>query len=195
MRRIVFLIALIFSLSAATMVRADAPAKEPVEELKTKQHISFHSDPLYTPSYEGATHPLGYLENLATNGDARAQFLMGDLCSKGKGGFKKDLKVAQDWFEKSARQKYPHSYVRLAALAKRQEKSIEAYQWYILGLKVAKKKDKRLYTYIKDQMVALKENAALEKDDIRKAEKDAKAWRKNAPRSAQSKKSSEFQFN
>ena len=49
MRRIVFLIALIFSLSAATMVCADAPAKEPVEELK-QNNISAFTVTRFTPS-------------------------------------------------------------------------------------------------------------------------------------------------
>lgn len=172
-RLLVLTLLVLFSTTTASYADAEKEKTPPV-----KKHITYFSDPEFAPTYEGATHSLAHLQGLAEKGDKRAQFILGDLYAKGKGGFPKDLETARLWFEKSGRQHYAHSFVRLAALEKREEKSVEAYKWYILGLRPAKKESKQLYTYIKGKMEQLKTNAALDRDDLRTAEKLAKNWKK-----------------
>ena len=75
---------------------------------------------------------------------------------KGKGGFKKNLKVAQDGLKKRPTER-PAQLWRLAALAKRQENPSRPING-IFGLKVAKERQAPLYLYQRP-MAALKENA------------------------------------
>lgn len=96
--------------------------------------IRYFSDPPYQAIGDQAEHPMSDLQKLADQGDARAQFILGDLYAKGKGGYKKDAEQAAQWFERSARQGNMHSLVRLAALAKNTGHPVEAYMWYTLAL-------------------------------------------------------------
>lgn len=140
--------------------------------------IPVHSDPVYKPLYEEAEHPLAVLIDMAEeDGDARAQFILGDLYSKGKGGFAKDLEEAARLFEASARSGYIHSYLRLAALAAKRGDRIAAYQWYYLGEDRATRSDKELRDFMRARMDDLKSGKkALSRDDTRLAVKNGKDW-------------------
>lgn len=96
--------------------------------------IRYFSDPPYQALGDQHEHPMSDLQKLADDGDARAQFILGDLYAKGKGGYKKDAEQAAQWFERSARQGNAHSLIRLAALAKNTGHPVEAYMWYTLAL-------------------------------------------------------------
>ncbi|TNE30944.1 MAG: hypothetical protein EP349_04615, partial [Alphaproteobacteria bacterium] len=88
----------LFLLIAALLcLPAQAFAADKTYKKPTK--IPVYPDPVYKPLYEDAEHPLAVLIAMADeDGDARAQFILGDLYSKGKGGFAKDLKEAARWF-------------------------------------------------------------------------------------------------
>ncbi len=119
----------------------------------------YKQDPVYTPLYEDAPHPLENMLNMASNGDERAMYIIADLYSKGKGGFKLDLEKAKYWFEELAKEKNLHAFIRLAAIAKRQEKPIKAYSWYRAALKYGNKKNnKKLVEFIKKQQKLLIDN-------------------------------------
>ncbi|TVQ83053.1 MAG: hypothetical protein EA357_07595 [Micavibrio sp.] len=147
---------------------------------KQQRQIPYFSDPVYEPLYEDAEHPLDMLIELAEDGDARAQFIMGDLYAKGKGGFPKDEEQAQHWFEESARNDYLHGFIRLAAMAERRGDMGEAYQWYSLGESRARRSDSARHLYMEERLAALKEK--LQRDEIREAERNARDWRRGGPR-------------
>ena len=134
----------------------------------------FFSDPLFEPLFEGGEHPLQDLINLALKDDARAQFILGDLYSKGKGGFKKNIERAQSFFERSAKLGYKHSFIRLAALAKKEEDFITAYKWYNLAIDYFPHGDLRLY--IVRAMNKMSRDQKMNKKDIRMAKRGSKDW-------------------
>lgn len=183
LRKFLFLlIALLLSLPVAAFA-ADKSYKKPTG-------IPVRPDPVYKPLYEEAAHPLAVLIEMAEeDGDARAQFILGDLYSKGKGGFAKDIEKAAHWFESSARSGYIHSYIRLAALAVKRGDLIAAYQWYYLGEDRATRKDKALRNFMRTRMEALKNGKkALSRDDIRLAAKNGKEWWRGTTATVQKKR-------
>jgi TPR repeat protein len=74
------------------------------------------------------------LVKLAEQGDVRAQYILGDMYGKGKGGLGRNLVKSRYWFESAALRGYDPAFTRLAALAKRQKDPVEAYKWYTLGI-------------------------------------------------------------
>ena len=97
--------------------------------------IEYQPDPVYQKLGENDLHPMEDMIVLAKQGNVRAQFILGDLYAKGKGGFAKDTVKACRWFEESAINGYNHSFIRLAALAKHENKPLEAWKWYTLAIK------------------------------------------------------------
>lgn len=95
--------------------------------------ISYPQDPVFNPLDPDETSPMQDMLILAEEGDARAQYILGDLYSKGKGGLAKDDKKAIEWFETAARNGYPEALVRLGAIARRQGKKVDALKWYSLA--------------------------------------------------------------
>jgi len=182
-RHFLFLIIAALLCLPAQAFAADAPSKKPTK-------IPVYPDPIYKPLYEDAVHPLAVLIEMAQqDGDARAQFILGDLYSKGKGGFAKDLKEAASWFEASARSGYIHSYIRLAALATKRGDRIAAYQWYYLGEDHASRKDRDLRDFMRARMDDLKSGKKpLSRDDIRLAVKNGKAWWRGTVETVQKKR-------
>ena len=162
---------------------ADKSYKKPTK-------IPVHSDPVYKPLYEEAVHPLAVLIEMAEeDGDARAQFILGDLYSKGKGGFAKDPEKAAHWFEASARSGYIHSYIRLAALASKRGDRIAAYQWYYLGEDRTTRKDRELRDFMRARMGQLKSGKKpLSRDDIRLAVNNGKDWWRGTARTVKKKR-------
>lgn len=179
---------LFFMIAALLCLPAQAVAADKSYKKPTK--IPAYTDPVYQPLYEDADHPLAVLMEMAEkDGDARAQFILGDLYSKGKGGFAKDLKEAARWFEASARSGYIHSYVRLAALAAKRGDRVAAYQWYSLGEDRATRKDRELRDFMRARMDELKSGKkALSRDDIRLAVKNGKDWWRGTVATVQKKR-------
>lgn len=97
------------------------------------EKIKYYQDPVYQQLIKGDPHPMSDLLGLAEENDVRAQFILGDLYAKGKGGLSKNEKKAAYWFEQSAKRGYAPSFVRLAALSKRRGDKVEAYKWYTLA--------------------------------------------------------------
>jgi TPR repeat protein len=96
--------------------------------------MQYPPDPVYQSFDPDEESPMQDMLDLAKNGDVRAQYILGDLYSKGKGGLPKDEKKAAEWFETAAKGHYYESFIRLAALAKRHGKSVEAWKWYTLAI-------------------------------------------------------------
>lgn len=136
------------------------------------QGVTYYADPPYALYSDEESHPLAEMIRLGKEGDVRAQFILGDLYAKGKGGLKKDPKQAQKWFDQAARQDYAPAFVRLAALAKHDEDVIQAYAWYRLGAQRTGQGAWR--RYINDAMRDLN----LDRAQKRQANDLAQAWRR-----------------
>jgi TPR repeat protein len=137
--------------------------------------IDYIEDHAYKPLGEGDAHPMAEMQQLAEEGDVRAQFILGDLYAKGHGGLPKDLEKARQWFEDSAAHGYAFSYIRLAALAKRKKDWAEAYKWYQLAVHKADSGALRRYAVnARDELVRDKK---VSTEDIAQVKKDIDAWR------------------
>lgn len=97
------------------------------------EKLKYYQDPVFQGLNAGDSHPMSDLLVLAEQGDVRAQFILGDLYAKGKGGLSKNEKKGAYWFEQSARNGYYPSFIRLAALAKRRDAPEDAFKWYTLA--------------------------------------------------------------
>ena len=120
-------------------------------------------------------HPMEDLLLLGDEGDSRAQFILGDLYGKGKGGLPRNIGKARDWFEKSARGGYVQSFIRLAALEKRVNKPEDAYKWYTLAVDTLPSGEKKWAQTARDTL-AKEQN--LTPDQIKAAKKAAQDWKK-----------------
>lgn len=136
--------------------------------------IKYHEDPVYELLNDEDHYPMEDMILLAEQGDARAQYIMGDLYTKGKGGFPKNVAKGKEFFETSAINDYPFSFIRLAALAKKQRKPVEAYQWYTLAIdRLPSGPDRKWAIDARDK---LKEAAKMTPDEIKRARTDSDAW-------------------
>ena len=137
--------------------------------------VKFYEDPIFKPLNGGDEHPMADLTRLAEGGDIRAQFILGDLYAKGKGGLVKNTDKGQHWFNQSAINGYGASFIRLAALAKAKGDMAEAYSWYDLGAALAGGKDARYCARARDALKASSE-------DKDKASAHSREWRKEKAR-------------
>ena len=133
--------------------------------------VRYLEDPVYIKINKEDEHPMDDLMLLAKGGDARAQFILGDLYSKGKGGLAKNRVKARYWFEISARHGYTAAFIRLAALAKRSRDYIGAYQWYTLNAEHA---GGREAAWSKSELQRL--GLSLSKGAVKEAKDGAKKW-------------------
>lgn len=157
-----------FTLAAlllATTLLSHTPARADEDK------VIFYQDPVFKPLNADDPHPMTDLTNLAEGGDVRAQFIIGDLYAKGKGGLVKNEETAAHWFSMSAINGYGASFIRLAALAKHKGDMVQAYSWYDLGADLAGGDDGRYCAKARD---ALK----LSDEDEDKADTLSSAWRK-----------------
>jgi TPR repeat protein len=138
--------------------------------------IDYHSDPVYKPLNSEDHHPMEDMVMLAEQGDARAQFILGDLFAKGKGGFGKDIKKARHWFETSARNGYSFSFIRLAALEKRAKRPVAAYKWYTLAIETLYGKSR---DWAHDARDHLADDNKLTAEEISRAKQELAAWKRN----------------
>jgi len=97
-------------------------------------NLKYYPDPVYKKLAPDDHMPMQDMIDLAEDGDTRAMFILGDMYEKGKGGFPRDDAEARRWFEDAAMHDYAQSFIRLAAMAKRQKKPAEAWQWYTLAI-------------------------------------------------------------
>jgi len=164
MFRPLFCTALLALLLAAPAARADA------------EKIKYLSDPPYETMAAEDPHPMDDMKALAKDGDLRAQFILGDLYSKGKGALKKDLKMARYWFEQSAYHGYGFSFIRLAALDKRAKKPEEAYKWYTLCMEKMRGAEHKWCDKSRDELV---KSAKMTREQIKSAKKKAASWFKD----------------
>jgi TPR repeat protein len=138
-------------------------------------NLKYIPDPVYKKLNPDDPHPMDDMLNLAKSGDARAQFIVADMNEKEKGGFARDIKEARHWFEESAMHGYPHSFIRLAAIAKREKKPVEAWAWYTLGIDAFDYGDEQAYV-IKARH-DLVEAAELTPDEISEGRKFVNGWK------------------
>jgi len=136
--------------------------------------IEYQPDPAYQKVGENDLHPMKDMIVLAKQGNVRAQFILGDLYAKGKGGFVKDTVKAHRWFEESAINGYNHSFIRLAALAKHENKPLDAWKWYTLAIKGFGQGGK--LTFAIAARHCLIKDAKLLPKDIWRAKKFMKDW-------------------
>jgi TPR repeat protein len=139
--------------------------------------IKYLSDPVYEKLAAEDPHPMDDLLQLGAEGDARAQYILGDLYSKGKGGLPRNVGKSRDWFEKSARGGYAQSFIRLAALEKRVNKPEDAYKWYTLAIETLPSSEKKWPQTARDTLV---KEAKLTPDQIKAAKKAVQEWKKAA---------------
>lgn len=138
------------------------------------EEIQYYQDPVFKRTSKDEPHPMEDIIALAEEGDGLAQFILGDLHAKGKGGYPKNEKEGAAWFEVAAKSGYHAGFVRLAAIAKRKDDLVAAYKWYTLAL------DK--FSFGKERSWAVKERDALVSDkklsenDIEKARAAAREW-------------------
>ncbi len=153
MQRIAFMVLI-------TLVVLATPA---AAENAEKKALTYYEDPVYKPISDGDEHPMSELLDLAEKGDTRAQFILGDLYAKGKGGLVKSEEKGAQWFTESAKNGYGPSFIRLAALAKRRGDHVAAWSWYDLGSSYAGGKDGRYAARARD---ALERDTQLSDADI-----------------------------
>jgi len=154
--------------------------------------IEYYPDPVYKKLGVEDNHPMDEVYNLAKSGDIRAQFIIGDLYSKGKGGIYKNLDKAKKWFQKAALQGHYYSFIRLAAIAKHENKNIEAWKWYSLAIKNLDYGEKR--DFVLKARKELVKNSKLSRLDIKKAEKLITMWNKEKKKNIYNKKIAAFKL-
>lgn len=141
--------------------------------LAAAEKIKYKADPAYEKMAPGDSHPMDDMIALAEGGDLRAQFILGDLYSKGKGGLKRNTTKARHWFEQSAYNGYSASFIRLAALDKRAKKPEEAYKWYTLCIEEMNSASRKWCDTSRDALV---KSAKLDRAQIKAAKKKADSW-------------------
>lgn len=137
--------------------------------------IKHYPDPVYQKLSAEDSHPMDEIVRLAEEGDPRAQFILGDLHAKGKGGMPKNIKKARAWFEQAAMEGYAESFIRLAALSKREKKPLEAYQWYTLAYENLGAGGHR--DYAGKMRGALAASEKMTETDFKVARKAVQKWR------------------
>ena len=135
--------------------------------------IRYYEDPVYKPLAAEDPHPMEDLVNLAEQGNARAQYILGDLYGKGKGGLGKNRVKARYWFETSARGGYTMAFIRLAAMAKREKDYIAAYKWYSLSADNGVGRERK---WAQKSRELLAKDKKLSRDDIREAREAVNNW-------------------
>lgn len=138
--------------------------------------IKYLADPKYETMADEDPHPMDDMKALAKEGDLRAQFILGDLYSKGKGALPKNLEEARYWFESSAYHGYHESFIRLAAMAKRKKNPEEAYKWYTLCIEEMSGDHRKWCDKSRDDLV---KSAPLSREQIKAAKKKAGSWFKD----------------
>lgn len=160
---------ILIALGALVAVSLAAPAAK-------AEKIKYLADPAYETMAPEDPHPMDDMKALAKEGDLRAQFILGDLYSKGKGALKKNTKQARYWFENSAYHGYHESFIRLAAMDKRAKKPEEAYKWYTLCIEEMGGDHRKWCDKSRDELA---KSAKLTREQMKSAKKKAASWFKD----------------
>lgn len=137
--------------------------------------IAYIPDPVYQSFDPEMGSPMQEMIHLAENGDVRAQFILGDLYAKGKGGLKKSERRGAKWFETAAKNGYYPGLVRLAAIAKRKKKPVDAYKWYTLAVKLMPRRDPWAL-HAETAREALVKDFDMKADQMDEGKKEANVW-------------------
>jgi len=114
------------------------------------------------------------LIDLAEDGNVMAQFILGDIFSKGKAGVDKDLDVAQAWFTRAAASDHRFAMIRLAAVYKAKGEHVQAYKWYDLALDRFEDEETP-HAYLENRQDELTKK--MTEEEIDQAEDLARKWR------------------
>lgn len=136
------------------------------------ERIDYYQDPVYQKISADDSHPMEELLELAQKGDPRAQYILGDLYGKGKGGLGKNRVKSRYWFETAALNGYSMAFIRLAAQAKNARDYVSAYKWYTLDVSDAGGDERRWSQGQRDKL-----EEKLSKNDLREAKEAANSWR------------------
>jgi TPR repeat protein len=158
-----FVFTLILALCAAAPAQAESGLK-------------YYQDPLFTKIAPTEPHPMDDMISLAAEGDARAEYILGDLYGKGQGGLGKNLVKSRYWFEIAARNGYGMAFIRLAALAKHAKDPVAAYKWYTLGKDFARWNSDE-YEWCDTARDNVAESFKMTGTQIRAAKKAAGDWK------------------
>ncbi len=143
--------------------------------VSARADLKYFSDPPHKKLNDEDPPPMAEMVDLANQGDTRAQFILGDMSEKGKGGLEKDAKQARRWFEEAAMHGYNQSFIRLAAMAKHDNNPVEAWQWYTLAINSFDDGDAQQYAIRARK--ELTDTAKLTSDDTDKARKAIDEWK------------------
>ncbi len=141
--------------------------------------IQYFEDPPYQQINKDDPNPMEDVIGLADQGDQRAQYILGDLYGKGKGGLGKNQVKSRYWFERSARGGYTPAFIRLAAQAKRAHDYVAAAKWYTLDADHGGRDERK---WSKDARADLVQSGKLKKTDVKLAAKAADEWLDDAPK-------------
>lgn len=141
---------------------------------KVVDKIEYYPDPVYEKMAPEDSHPMEDMIALAERGDLRAKFILADLYYKGKGGLKKDVKKARNYFEDAAIHGYAYSLLRLAAMEKKEDKPLEAWKWYTVAIRYYGDGDMRSYVLKRRGEISKKYN--ISDSDFKKMTRAAKEW-------------------
>lgn len=149
----------------ATLLCASLPARA---------ELQYYPDPAHKKLAPDEPMPMDDMVDLAKDGDPRAEFILGDLYQKGKGGLEKNLKESHHWFELSAMHGYGQAFVRLAAQAKHAGDTQLAWQWYTLAIDAL---DGAAQDYAIQARRDLQEQSKISREDMDAARKSMREWK------------------
>ncbi len=138
--------------------------------------IRYYEDPVYVPLAKEDPHPMADLMALAEQGDGRAQYILGDLYGKGKGGLAKNQVKSRYWFETAARRGFSMAFIRLAAQAKRARDYPAAYKWYTLSIEQGSNREEK---WSEKERARIAKDRKFTRDDLRNAKEAANDWLRN----------------
>jgi len=141
--------------------------------MAAKADLKFFEDPAYQQINKDDPNPMQDMIDLANQGDPRAQFILGDLYSKGQGGLGRNRVKGRYWFETAARNGYTMAFIRLAAQSKRAHDVDSTYKWYALAATYGTASEQ---AWSKDQLNQLVQSAKLTKKDIKEDDLLVKDW-------------------
>ncbi|MDE1152005.1 MAG: hypothetical protein PW788_05640 [Micavibrio sp.] len=157
-----------FAITAAVALSSLLLAAQPA-----KAEMKYFQDPAYQRINKDDPNPMEDLLDLADQGDTRAQYILGDLYGKGKGGLGKNTVKSRYWFETSARGGYSMAFIRLAAIAKRNHDYVSAYQWYTLDINSSHGDERKWSMSARDQLV---QDTKMDKKTIKLATQASDDW-------------------
>lgn len=172
-KKFLVLLFFVFCFLAESVVCASAAVDTNMSG-KVVDKIEYYPDPVYEKMVPEDGHPMEDMIALAKGGDLRAKFILADLYYKGKGGLKKDVKKAREYFEDAAIHGYSYSLLRLAAMEKKEDKPLEAWKWYTVAIRYYSEGEMRSYVLKRRGEISKKYNVS--DSDFKKMTRAAKEW-------------------